>query len=58
MLFVPENVGKALGNYACDWGRIPVRLAVIDEVNMKDAQFAQIGREKDQVIPVWFYGIK
>ena len=56
VLFVAENAGKTLGQYVSDWGKIPVRLVVIDEVAVKDARFAQIGRMKDHVGPVWFYG--
>ncbi|MDC3960234.1 ethanolamine ammonia-lyase reactivating factor EutA [Polyangium jinanense] len=57
VLFVAENVGKTLGQYVSDWGQSPVRLVVIDEVVVKDARFAQIGRMKDHVVPVWYYGL-
>ncbi|HVK64452.1 MAG TPA: ethanolamine ammonia-lyase reactivating factor EutA [Polyangium sp.] len=56
VLFVAENVGKTLGQYVSDWGKSPVKLVVIDEVAVKDARFAQIGRMKDHVVPVWYYG--
>ena len=56
-VFVSANLGKALGGYVSDWGRLPTNLVVIDEVFVKDAQFAQIGRIRDQVIPVWYYGL-
>lgn len=57
VLFVAENVGKTLGQYVSDWGKSPVHLVVIDEVVVKDARFAQIGRMKDHVVPVWYYGL-
>jgi ethanolamine utilization protein EutA len=57
VLLVGANVGKALGQYASDWGRLPVELLVIDEVPTRDAQFARIGAMKQQVVPVSFYGL-
>ncbi|MRG93186.1 ethanolamine ammonia-lyase reactivating factor EutA [Polyangium spumosum] len=57
VLFVAENVGKTLGQYVSDWGQIPTPLVVIDEVFVKDARFAQIGRMKDHVVPVWVHGL-
>ncbi|MDI1449649.1 ethanolamine ammonia-lyase reactivating factor EutA [Polyangium sp. 6x1] len=56
VLFVAENVGKTLGQYVSDWGKSPVKLVVVDEVVVKDARFAQIGRMKDHVVPVWVHG--
>ncbi|MDI1436048.1 ethanolamine ammonia-lyase reactivating factor EutA [Polyangium sorediatum] len=56
VLFVAENVGKTLGHYVSDWGKSPLKLVVIDEVAVKDARFAQIGRMKGHVVPVWYYG--
>jgi ethanolamine utilization protein EutA len=57
VVLVRENVGKVLGQYITDWGRLPVQLVVIDEIAIRDAQFAQVGRVTDQVIPVSFYGM-
>jgi ethanolamine utilization protein EutA len=57
VLLVQENLGKALGHYATDWGRLAVDLAVIDEVAERDAQYVQIGRLRDQVVPVSFHGL-
>jgi len=57
VLLVQANVGKALGQYASDWGRLPIELIVIDEMPTRDAQFARIGAMKQQVVPVSFYGL-
>jgi ethanolamine utilization protein EutA len=56
-LVVDCNVGKALGNCITDWGRIPVRLIVVDELNVRDAQFVQLGKLHDQILPVSFFGV-
>jgi ethanolamine utilization protein EutA len=57
VLLVPENLGKVLGHYATDWGRRPLTLVVLDEVAVKGAQYVQIGRLHQQVVPVSFYGL-
>jgi ethanolamine utilization protein EutA len=57
VLFVAENVGKALGQYVTAWGAVPLHLLVIDEVTCHNAQYATIGAPRDQVIPVTFYGL-
>jgi ethanolamine utilization protein EutA len=57
VLIVPENVGKALGGYVSQWGAVPVRLIVLDEIEPLDARFIQIGSLRDGVVPVSFYGM-
>lgn len=57
VLLVRDNVGKALGGYVTDWGRLPVTLIVLDEVDPRGARFVQIGRLHDQVVPVSFHGM-
>ncbi|MBA3548161.1 MAG: ethanolamine ammonia-lyase reactivating factor EutA [Nannocystis sp.] len=57
VLLVPDNVGKALGAYVSDWGRLPVTVIVLDEVDPRGARFVQIGRLVEQVVPVSFYGM-
>ena len=52
-----ENLGKVLGHYVSDWGTLRVRLVVIDEVAVRDAQYAQVGRMHEQVVPVSFHGL-
>jgi ethanolamine utilization protein EutA len=53
---VKENLGKTLGHYVTAWGALPLRLVVIDEVSARDAQFLRLGRLREQVVPVSFYG--
>jgi ethanolamine utilization protein EutA len=57
VLLVRENLGKTLGNYVSAWGALPLRLVVIDEVPVRDAQFARLGHMRQQVVPVSFYGL-
>lgn len=57
VLFVRENVGKTLGHYVTAWGTRARNLIVIDEIAVRDAQYAQIGMQRSQVIPVSFYGL-
>ncbi len=56
VLLVQENVGRVLGEYVTRWGALPLHLLVIDEVALRDAQYAQIGAPRDTVVPVSFYG--
>lgn len=53
---VQENLGKVLGQYVTRWGALPLRVLVIDEVPLRDAQYVQIGSPHSQVVPVSFYG--
>jgi ethanolamine utilization protein EutA len=57
VLVLRENLGKVLGHYVTAWGDLAVRLVVIDEVADRDAQFARLGRMRQQVVPVSFYGL-
>jgi ethanolamine utilization protein EutA len=57
VLLVRENVGKILGHYVTEWGARPLNLVVIDEVTLRDAQYAHLGAARDQVVPVSFYGL-
>ncbi len=43
VLLVAENIGKALGQYVTRWGSIPLKLVVLDEIEIRDARFVQIG---------------
>lgn len=58
VLFTKDNIGKVLGNYATDWGRLKVPLAVIDEISTEGAKFACLGPLKNQIVSVSFYGLK
>ena len=57
ILLVNENVGKVLGNYITGWGTQPLNLVVIDEVTSRNAEYVQIGKIREQVVPVSFYGL-
>lgn len=57
VLLLDANLGKTLGNYATGWGRTPARLVVVDEMPDRHAHFANIGRPRDGVVPVSFYGM-
>ena len=56
IILVEANVGKALGNYICEWGQLDYNLIVIDEVALREAHFVHIGRVHQGMIPVSFYG--
>jgi ethanolamine utilization protein EutA len=57
VLLLESNLGKTLGNYATDWGRARTGLIVVDEMPDRHAHFANIGRPRDGVVPVSFYGM-
>ena len=58
VLLVSENLGKVLGNYVTDWGAAALNLVVIDEIDVPNAEYVQIGRLRNQVVPVAFYGLR
>ncbi|HEV3341310.1 MAG TPA: ethanolamine ammonia-lyase reactivating factor EutA [Pirellulales bacterium] len=61
VLLVNQNVGKTLGQYATRWRRLPVTLIALDELPEQllnsGAAFATLGRLRDQLVPVSFYGL-
>jgi len=57
VLLLRENLGKVLGHYVTEWGQLPIKLVVVDEVPVHDARFVQIGRLRQQVVPVSYYGL-
>ncbi len=60
VLLVRENLGKALGHYVTEWGRLPLNLVVLDEVavrDVRDAHYVHLGRLTRQVVPVSYYGL-
>lgn len=57
VILVPGNFGKALGNYATDWGKSMHNLMIIDEIPDRNAQFVNVGSPYRGVVPVSFYGI-
>ena len=58
VLVTDRNVGKALGHCVTAWGRVPVNLMVVDEIDVRDAQFVQVGRMRNQVVPVSLFGVR
>ena len=58
VLLVPQNVGKTIGSYACDWGRLPVKLIVIDELPTRNSRFVRLGAMSNNIVPVSFYGME
>lgn len=58
VVLVDCNIGKSLGAYATNWGQLSVNLIIIDEVMIKDANFVNLNKWYQQVVPVSFYGIK
>ena len=58
VLLVPQNVGKTIGSYASDWGRLPVKLIVIDELPSRNSRFVSLGAMRNNIVPVSFYGMQ
>jgi ethanolamine utilization protein EutA len=58
VILVEANIGKALGQYCTNWGEIMSQLIVIDEVPLRHAQFVQLGRLHQHMLPVSFYGMQ
>lgn len=57
VFLMKPNLGKVFGQYLTDWGRAPFRVVVVDQVEPRHVQFAQIGRPRDGVVPVSFFGM-
>lgn len=57
VLLVPKDFGKVIGSYASRWGKLPVNLMAVDEVPDRKAGFVSLGKVKNFVIPVYFYGM-
>lgn len=58
VLIVPYNCGKSLGNYASNWRKIAADIIVIDEIPERNAHFVNIGRIRNNIVPVSFYGVQ
>src|SRR5574337_163318 len=57
VLLIEPDAGKALGHYATEWGRMETNLIVIDEVELRNAHFVNIGRPHRQIVPVAYFGM-
>ena len=57
ILLLESNLGKALGHYASRWGQTPGHLIVIDEIKQRQALFINVGKARQNIVPIAFYGI-
>ena len=57
VILVPGNYGQVLGNYASNWRQSKNNFIVIDEIPDRHAQFVNIGKARNTVVPVSFYGM-
>jgi len=57
VLFVIQNAGKALGQLITRWGCLSLSLMVVDEIDVRNAQYAHLGTPRNQVIPVSVFGL-
>ncbi len=57
VFLMQPNLGKVFGQYLTDWGISKFNLVVIDQIEPRHIQFAQIGRLHDGVVPVSFFGM-
>lgn len=58
VLLAAGNIGKTLGNYATRWGRLLVKLIVIDEIPDRAAHFVSIGSLRSGLAPVALHGLE
>ena len=57
IFLVAENMGKALGSYASNWGRGESTIIIIDELESRRASFINIGSVQQGIIPVSYFGM-
>lgn len=57
VVLTEQNLAKALGGYASEWGRCPLPLIVLDEVFPRGAELVRIGAPHGDVVPVSFFGM-
>lgn len=57
VILTTANIGKALGNYATAWRTNSRKLVIIDEIPERSAHFVNLGRMRNGVVPVSFYGM-
>ena len=58
VLLIDSDCGKALGQCATGWGRVAVPLVVVDELDLPQARWVSLGKERDGVVPVSFHGLE
>lgn len=57
VVLIEQNLAKALGGYATEWGRCPLPLIVLDEVSPRGAELVRIGAPHGGVVPLSFFGM-
>lgn len=57
VVLIEQNVAKALGGYATDWGRCPLPLIILDEVSPRGAELVRVGAPHGGVVPLSFFGM-
>ena len=57
VVLIEQNLAKALGGYATEWGRSPLPLIVLDEVSPRGAEVVRIGAPHGGVVPLSFFGM-
>lgn len=57
VVLIEQNVAKALGGYATEWGRYPLPIFVLDEVFPRGAAMVRIGEPHGGVVPLSFFGM-
>ena len=55
VVLTEQDLAKALGGYATEWGRRPLPLIVLDEVAPRGAELVRIGEPRDGVVPLSFF---
>lgn len=58
VLLLDTDCGKALGQCATKWGRVAVPLVVVDELDLPQARWVTLSKERDGVVPVSFHGLE
>jgi ethanolamine utilization protein EutA len=57
VVLLEQNLAKALGGYATEWGRRPLPLIVLDEVLPRGAELVRIGAPRGDLVPLSFFGM-
>jgi ethanolamine utilization protein EutA len=55
VVLIEQNLAKALGGYATEWGHRPLPLIVLDEVAPRGAELVRIGEPREGVVPLSFF---
>jgi len=58
VLLLDSNCGKALGQCATRWGQLTLPLVVVDELDLPQARWVTLGKERDGIVPVSFHGLE